>query len=71
MQFLIIYFSLQVKNKPHAGVANCMFILELGMVMNICLIRLTHMWQVLRPRAEEEVGIVQIKRLGWQENKAG
>jgi hypothetical protein len=34
MQFLIVYFFLQVKNKPYDGVANCAFILGLGMVMN-------------------------------------
>jgi hypothetical protein len=28
MQFLFVYFSLQNKNKPHDGVANCAFILE-------------------------------------------
>jgi hypothetical protein len=31
----LIIFSLQVKNKPHDGLANCAFILELGVVMNI------------------------------------
>jgi hypothetical protein len=34
MQILIVYFSLQVKNKPRDGVANCVFILELGLVTN-------------------------------------
>jgi hypothetical protein len=28
MQFLFVYFSLQIKNKPHDGVANYAFILE-------------------------------------------
>jgi hypothetical protein len=32
MQFRIPYFSQQVKNKPHCVVANCTFILELGVV---------------------------------------
>jgi hypothetical protein len=34
MQHLIVYYSLQLKNQPHDGVANCAFILELGMVIN-------------------------------------
>jgi hypothetical protein len=34
MQFLIVNFFLRVKNKPYDGVANCAFILSLGMVMN-------------------------------------
>jgi hypothetical protein len=33
-QFLKVYFSLQVKNKPHDGVANCTFIFELDPVSN-------------------------------------
>jgi hypothetical protein len=35
LQFLIDYFPLQVKNKPHDGVANCTFFLELGTVTEI------------------------------------
>ncbi len=36
-QFLTVIFPLQVKSKPHDGVAICLFILELGMVTNrIC-----------------------------------
>jgi hypothetical protein len=34
MQFLIVYFPLQVKNKPHDGAALCAFLLGTGVVMN-------------------------------------
>ncbi len=34
MQFIIVYFSLQVKNKPHDGVANCAFVLGPGVLMH-------------------------------------
>jgi hypothetical protein len=34
VQFMILYFSLLVKNKLHGGVAPCAFILELGAVTN-------------------------------------
>jgi hypothetical protein len=34
VQFLTVYFSLQVKNKPHDGIANYAFILELYEVTN-------------------------------------
>jgi hypothetical protein len=32
--FITVYFSLQVENKPHDGVTNCAFILEVGVVIN-------------------------------------
>jgi hypothetical protein len=34
IQFLAIYFSLQVKIKPNDGVLNCTYIHELGVVTN-------------------------------------
>jgi hypothetical protein len=35
MQLLTVYFPLQITNKPHDGVANCVFILELAMVTKV------------------------------------
>jgi hypothetical protein len=32
MQVLPVYFPLKVKNKPYDGVANCGYILELGVI---------------------------------------
>ncbi len=38
MQFLIVYISLQVKNKPHERVAYCAFYLKVDVVTNTTVV---------------------------------